>query len=132
VKAIQISRTGGPEVLEHVELPTPTPAHNDVLVKADAIGVNYFDTMIRSGRYRWMPKLPFIPGNEMSGQVVAAGPACAISRSGSACSLPLRDRQFAAGRHLDAFVLSTVIFTVVAWLRTPDRLPRLAGTSAAP
>jgi NADPH:quinone reductase len=74
VKAIQISRTGGPEVLEHVELPTPTPGQNDVLVKADAIGVNYFDTMIRTGRYRWMPKLPFVPGNEMSGQVVAAGP----------------------------------------------------------
>ena len=74
MKAIQISRTGGPEVLEHVELPTPTPGQNDVLVKADAIGVNYFDTMIRTGRYRWMPKLPFVPGNEMSGQVVAAGP----------------------------------------------------------
>jgi NADPH2:quinone reductase len=73
VKAIQISRSGGPEVLEQVELPTPRPGHSDVLVKADAIGVNYFDTMIRTGRYRWMPKLPFVLGNEMSGTVAALG-----------------------------------------------------------
>jgi NADPH2:quinone reductase len=45
-----------------------------MLVKADAIGVNYFDTMIRTGRYRWMPSLPFVPGNEMSGHVAALGP----------------------------------------------------------
>jgi NADPH2:quinone reductase len=73
VKAIQISRTGGPEVLDQVELPTPEPKTGEVLVKAEAIGVNYFDTMIRTGRYRWMPQLPFVPGNEMSGHIVAVG-----------------------------------------------------------
>jgi NADPH2:quinone reductase len=73
MKAIQISRTGAPEVLEPVELPMPEPAAGEVLVKADAVGVNYFDTMIRTGRYRWMPKLPFVPGNEMSGHVAAVG-----------------------------------------------------------
>jgi NADPH2:quinone reductase len=74
MKAIQISRTGGPDVLELVEVPTPVPGPGEVLVKAEAIGVNYFDTMIRTGRYRWMPKLPFVLGNEMSGHVAAAGP----------------------------------------------------------
>jgi len=74
MKAIQISRTGGPDVLEKVELPTPEPAAGEVLVKAEAIGVNYFDTMIRTGRYRWMPKLPFVLGNEMSGHIAALGP----------------------------------------------------------
>src|SRR5713101_5391594 len=39
MKAIQIMRTGGPEVLAYVELPTPVPGPNDVLVKAHAIGV---------------------------------------------------------------------------------------------
>ena len=73
MKAIQISRTGGIEVLEPVELPTPSPGPGEVLVKATAIGVNYFDTMIRTGRYRWMPKLPFVLGNEMSGTVAALG-----------------------------------------------------------
>ena len=73
MKAIQISRIGGSEVLETVEVPTPSPAPGEVLVKAEAIGVNYFDLLIRTGRYRWMPALPFILGNELAGQVVAAG-----------------------------------------------------------
>jgi len=74
MKAIQISRTGGAEVLDYVDLPMPEPAAGEVLVKAEAIGMNYFDTMIRTGRYRWMPKLPFVLGNEMSGHVAALGP----------------------------------------------------------
>jgi NADPH2:quinone reductase len=74
VKVIQIGRTGGPEVLVPLEVETPSPGPGEVLVKADAIGVNYFDTMIRTGRYRWMPKLPFVPGNEMSGHIAALGP----------------------------------------------------------
>ena len=82
MKAIQIGRTGGAEVLELVELPNPEPGPGDVLVRARAIGVNYFDLLIRTGRYRWMPKLPFVPGNEMSGQVAAAGPGVKKLRSG--------------------------------------------------
>src|SRR3982751_1344078 len=73
MKAIQISRSGGPDVLDLVDVPTPSPGPGEVLVEADAIGVNYFDTMIRTGRYRWMPKLPFVLGNEMSGTVAALG-----------------------------------------------------------
>lgn len=68
MKAIQISRTGGPEVLELVELPMPEPGPGEVLVRTRAIGVNFFDLLIRTGRYRWMPKLPFVPGNESSGR----------------------------------------------------------------
>jgi NADPH2:quinone reductase len=82
VKAIQLSRPGGPEVLDLVELPTPSPGPGEVLVKADAIGVNYFDTMIRTGRYRWMPKLPFVLGNEMSGHVAALGAGVAALKVG--------------------------------------------------
>ena len=84
MKAIQISRIGGPEVLEVVEVPTPEPGPGEVLIKAHAIGVNYFDTLIRTGRYRWMPKLPFIPGNEMSGHVVATGPGVGRLKPGQA------------------------------------------------
>jgi len=73
MKAIQLSRSGGSEVLDYVDVPTPSPGPGEVLVKAAAIGVNYFDTMIRTGRYRWMPKLPFVLGNEMSGTVAALG-----------------------------------------------------------
>jgi NADPH2:quinone reductase len=82
MKALQISRTGGAEVLEPVELPTPEPAAGEVLVRARSIGVNYFDLLIRTGRYRWMPKLPLVPGNEMSGQVAAVGPGVRRLRTG--------------------------------------------------
>lgn len=70
MRAVQITRTGGPEVLKTVERPIPKPGPGQVLIKAHAIGVSYFDTLIRSGRYPWMPQLPYVPGNEMSGHVV--------------------------------------------------------------
>jgi NADPH:quinone reductase len=73
VKAIRITRTGGPEVLEYVELPTPEPDAGEVLVRAHAIGVCMPETYVRQGTYNWMPKLPAIPGIEMSGTVVKAG-----------------------------------------------------------
>ncbi|HTS39011.1 MAG TPA: NADPH:quinone reductase [Xanthobacteraceae bacterium] len=73
MKAIQISRTGGPEVLELVERPLPKPGPGEVLVRAHAVGVHYFDMLIRSGRYRWMPKLPFVLGNDLSGRVAETG-----------------------------------------------------------
>ena len=73
MKAIRIETTGGPEVLDFVELPTPVGGPEDVLVKAHAIGVNMPEVLVRRGTYGWMPPLPAIPGIEMSGVVVAAG-----------------------------------------------------------
>jgi NADPH2:quinone reductase len=74
VKAIQLYKTGGPEVLEYVELPAPVPAAGEVLVRAHAIGVGWPDVLLRTGVYRWMPPLPAIPGAELSGRVEAVGP----------------------------------------------------------
>jgi NADPH2:quinone reductase len=93
MKAIQISRTGGPDVLDLVEVPTPKPGPGEVLVKAEAIGVNYFDTLIRTGRYRWMPKLPFVLGNELSGHVAALGP--------DVTSVTLGQKVFVAGYEIE-------------------------------
>jgi NADPH:quinone reductase len=73
MKAIQIQRTGGPEVLEYIEIPTPSPGPGQVLVKADSIGVCMPEIMVRRGEYHWMPPLPAIPGIEMSGTVVERG-----------------------------------------------------------
>ena len=50
MRAIQIKTTGGPEVMELVELPTPKPATRQVLVKIEASGVNFIDTYLREGR----------------------------------------------------------------------------------
>ncbi len=73
MKAIQIQRTGGPEVLEYVELPTPKANASQVLVRAHTIGVNMPEVFVRRGTYRWSPPLPAIPGIEMSGIVEAIG-----------------------------------------------------------
>ena len=71
MKAIQIQRTGGPEVLEYVDVPTPQPGPAQVLVRAHSIGVNMPEVFVRKGVYRWSPPLPVIPGIEMSGTVEA-------------------------------------------------------------
>jgi NADPH2:quinone reductase len=71
MRAIQINKTGGPEVLELVELPTPKPGPGQVLVKIESSGVNFIDTYFREGRYP--APLPFTPGQEAAGVVVEIG-----------------------------------------------------------
>src|SRR5215471_16900903 len=73
VKAILLTRTGDPSVLEYVDVPLPRPRDGEVLVKADTIGVSRPEIMVRKGIYPWMPKLPAIPGIEMTGTVVECG-----------------------------------------------------------
>ena len=72
MRAIQVTETGGPEVLRLTELPDPEPGPGQLLVELAATGVNYIDTYHRSGAYP-MP-LPFIPGSEGAGTVTAVGP----------------------------------------------------------
>ncbi|MGH3720446.1 MAG: quinone oxidoreductase family protein [Pseudonocardiaceae bacterium] len=72
MRAIQITETGGPDVLRLAELPDPEPGPGQLLVEVAAAGVNYIDTYHRSGAYP-MP-LPFIPGAEGAGTVTAVGP----------------------------------------------------------
>ncbi|MDQ4093008.1 MAG: quinone oxidoreductase [Actinomycetota bacterium] len=72
MRAIQVTETGGPEVLRLAELPDPEPGPGQLLVELAAAGVNYIDTYHRSGAYP-MP-LPLIPGSEGAGTVTAVGP----------------------------------------------------------
>jgi NADPH2:quinone reductase len=71
MKAILVSQTGGPEVMQLAEVPAPQPKPNEALVKVEAIGVNFIDVYFREGRYP--TPLPFIPGREMSGTVTEVG-----------------------------------------------------------
>lgn len=73
MRAVQLRTLGGPEALEFVDLPSPEPAAGQVRVHARAIGVGRPDVMIRTGRYKWMPPLPAVIGNEMCGVVAAVG-----------------------------------------------------------
>lgn len=71
MKAIQVARTGGPEVLTLVDVPVPDPKPNEALVQINAAGVNFIDVYFREGRYP--ASLPFINGQEAAGVVVAVG-----------------------------------------------------------
>ncbi len=73
MRAIQFTATGGPEVLDLVELPTPRPNNDEVLIRIRAAGVGKPDVLMRTGVYRWMPPLPATPGAEMSGTIEALG-----------------------------------------------------------
>ena len=73
MKAILLSRTGDPSVLEYEDVPVPRLNRGEVLVKADTIGVSRPELLVRRGVYPWMPPLPVIPGIEMAGTVAERG-----------------------------------------------------------
>jgi NADPH2:quinone reductase len=69
--AIQAVRTGGPEVLEAVDLPLPAPGPGQILVRHQAVGLNFIDTYHRSGLYPMT--MPAVLGLEAAGIVEALG-----------------------------------------------------------
>jgi len=71
MKAIQVQKTGGPEVLSLVDLPVPKAKANEAVVKIAASGVNFIDVYFREGRYP--AALPFTDGQEAAGTVTEVG-----------------------------------------------------------
>jgi NADPH2:quinone reductase len=71
MQAIQVSQTGGPEVLVPVDVPEPKPKANEALVQIKAAGVNFIDVYFREGRYP--TPLPFVNGQEGAGVVTEVG-----------------------------------------------------------
>lgn len=82
MKAIQIRETGGPEVLELVELPIPQPGPGQVLIRIEAVGVNFIEVYFRKGTYK--SALPFTPGSEAAGTVEELGPGVTGFAAGDA------------------------------------------------
>jgi NADPH:quinone reductase-like Zn-dependent oxidoreductase len=75
VKAWRVHHTGEPhEAMRLDEVPTPEPGPGEVLLRVRAAGVNFPDAMLCRGEYQIRPPLPFTPGVEMCGEVVALGP----------------------------------------------------------
>jgi len=72
MKAIQIRATGGPEVLQLAELEIPEPGPGQVLIRVEAVGVNFIEIYFRKGVYK--ATLPFTPGSEAAGTVEKLGP----------------------------------------------------------
>lgn len=73
MKAVVVTRLGGPEVLEVREVPEPQPKPNEVLVRVEAVGVNFADTHSTRGSYPGTPPPPYVAGREFAGVVEGTG-----------------------------------------------------------
>src|SRR3954469_14249442 len=82
MKAIQIEEFGGPEVLQLVEVPDPSPKLSEIVVNVKRIGVNFADTHASRNDYLAEQTLPLIPGAEVSGQTNDGRRAVALLGSG--------------------------------------------------
>lgn len=82
MKIVQFAEYGGPEVLQVKEAERPLPSGRQVVIEAEAIGVNYADTARREGRYVVPTPLPFVPGTEVAGIVREVGPDVEAIRPG--------------------------------------------------
>jgi NADPH:quinone reductase len=81
MRAIQMTEFGGPEVLKLVELPTPEPGPEDVLIRVSRAGINFADTHTRTNSYVRKATLPLVPGGEVAG-VVERAPSGSGLRAG--------------------------------------------------
>jgi len=82
MKAIQIYETGGPEALKMADLAIPEPGPGQVLIRVEAIGVNFIEIYFRKGVYK--AALPLVPGSEAAGTVEELGPGVIGFKAGDA------------------------------------------------
>lgn len=73
MKAVMCEQLGSPEALVVREVESPTPGAGEVKVALKACGVSYVDVLLIAGQYQVKRELPFIPGSEAAGEVVAVG-----------------------------------------------------------
>lgn len=117
MQVIQLTRFGGPEVLQLAQLPTPVPGPGEILVRVRAAGVNFAETLMRVDRYAMTPPLPSVPGVEAAGEIVAIGPDVGGLDLGARVAAPL----FAAGLHFGGYADHVVVPAELAVL-LPDGL----------
>jgi NADPH2:quinone reductase len=89
MKAILCSRYGGPDDLLLSDLPDPVAGPGEAVVKIEAAGLNFFDTLIIAGKYQTKPAFPFSPAAEFAGAVESIGPgvtALAVGDRVAACT----------------------------------------------
>ncbi len=132
MRAIQVTRFGGPDVLVPTELPDPEPRDGELLIDITGVGVNYADTHQAEDSYLSRQTLPFVPGSEALGTVVG-GP-----RAGErVCGFVTRDGAYASRALLsdrsaftvpdgveDGAALALLVQGLTAWhlLRTSARM----------
>jgi NADPH2:quinone reductase len=118
MKAVQLSRFGGSEALDLVEIPTPVPEAGEILVRVHASGINFFETLMLQDRYAVTPDLPIVLGVEVSGVVEALGTGVSAPKVGARVAVPL----FAIGRGGGGYA-EYVVADAASLIPLPDTLP---------
>lgn len=119
MQAVMLTRKGGPEVLETVELPMPDPGPGEVRVTVRATGVGATDIMMRRGSYVYAPPIPFIPGYEAVGVVDAVGTGVTALREG--------DR--VGGLLVHGGYATHVVRSAEHWVKVPDDVDDVRGVA---
>lgn len=118
MKAIRVHEVGGPDVLRYEDIPLPSPAPGQALVKVEAIGLNYIDCYFRAGLYK--TALPFTPGMEAAGTVTAAAPDVTVVRVGD---------RVAYAPHIGAYAEYAVV-PAERLVKLPDSLDARSAAAA--
>ncbi|QHC35016.1 quinone oxidoreductase [Komagataeibacter xylinus] len=98
---IRVHDYGGPDVLRVETLPVPTPGPGEIVLRQEAIGVNFIDTYFRSGLYKF-PALPAIPGMEGAGTITAVGEGVSNLQAGMRVAYPATPGGYATLRTIAA------------------------------
>src|SRR5215210_405216 len=84
MRAVMLTRYGGPEVLRITDVATPVPRAGEVRVKVRTIGINFAEILSRRGLYGWAPPLPYILGMEAFGEIDTVGEGVTTHQPGDA------------------------------------------------
>jgi NADPH2:quinone reductase len=101
-KSIVMRRTGGPEVLEWTDVDVGDPGPGEARVRHEAIGLNFVDVYYRTGLYKPAGGMPFTPGTEGAGRVVAVGEGVVDVKPGDRVSYHSSDGAYAEERLIRA------------------------------
>src|SRR5258708_38959341 len=100
VAAVRVHKHGGPEVLTYEDIDIPPPGPGQVRLRQHAAGINFIDTYFRMGAYQSPVGLPFVAGNEGSGEVIALGDGVTDLKVGDRVRYVVPLRAYAAVRKL--------------------------------
>ena len=105
VRAIRIHATGGPEVMKLEDIAATPPGPGEARVRHKSIGINYIDTYFRSGMYPSPSGMPFTPGNEAAGDVMAVGKGVKGFKAGDRVAYVASPGSYAEERNVSAALL---------------------------
>ncbi len=106
-QAVVLNGTGGPEVLDYVDIDLPPPGAGQVQIRHAAIGLNFIDVYFRTGLYK-APHMPFVPGKEAAGTVTAIGPDVSDFKVGDRVAYAGSDGAYSLERNIETRHLVTV------------------------